>query len=786
MGQSIAYVVGAGGAGGINDGNGSTGGTSTASGGTYSAGGGIGGLGGEDDNTVATLGGTASGGDTNTTGGSSTAVPSGNNGGAGGTGAGGGGAGGAGGTAGGTGPGSAGTAPGGGGGGGAKTEETGGAGAAGRVSFSYTLPAGDTYDETGSGGCILNGLSPVKKLSFLLCTGGAVCNGESTVSTPGNTYDIGSGGAVCGGVSPVNGHTFNNVGSGGVVCGGRGFDPIRTEVIVASANHVYGSPTYFDGVYGEHDYGVTRDNLDDSWVSVTGSYASVTFPLTDMPDNFWHAIKIRVLIRCHRGSFGDLSSLHSVQCFLADGTTALSDELIPDTIYGTIYTYALETDALTSVYKSDWDAATFRITSDEGEAPFYIVDFSIYMTYERTEPTTYDESGSGGVVCNGVSKVSSPSYFTASGGAVCNGAAIAGLSAFTSITGGLTIGGAFTIEGGGVVCGGTAFVTGNLYDEYPTGGVVCGGTNKAGFILIEATTTGAYLWGGSPVAEGPIGYVNWCATTSCGCRVMDFEPTGNLIYSGSSTVVQEKIGTGGLILRGKTKISWNGAGSLDWLIPLGDLRKHPYEIIQGIRTAGTNLYRRNGVFCLPSSQFVSEDESNCLMEADTIAAGQDFSLSFWCRCNNRFIQRCLFVRGNYVPLTTGNWSIKISVGHYGQIVLEAQDIENNRYEMISETTMNDEWWQHVAISVENSVITLFINGEPQDTQIELENILGASNGNSIGVHNGRSFPDCYLQEFRCYNDYQTAEYWLAEYTNFCDYSNFVTVGDSEEYGVSVV
>ncbi|RTK96716.1 MAG: hypothetical protein EKK64_03145, partial [Neisseriaceae bacterium] len=143
-GQTISYTVGSGGTKGTNEGNGGNGGSSTANSGAYTAGGGYGGLGGEDDNTIATLGGTATGGDINTTGGSSTPVASGNNGGKGGDSPNGGtgGIGGVGGLV-----GANGNAPGGGGGGGSKTDSDGGTGASGRVSFSYTIGSSVSYGD---------------------------------------------------------------------------------------------------------------------------------------------------------------------------------------------------------------------------------------------------------------------------------------------------------------------------------------------------------------------------------------------------------------------------------------------------------------------------------------------------------------------------------------------------------------------------------------------------------------------------------------------------------------
>lgn len=134
-GVPIAYVVGIPGTGGDGGANGSAGTASTVAGGTYTANGGTGGLNGDEDNSVDTPGGTASGGTTNETGGDGTGVPSGDDGGAGGTGAGSGGPGGSGGIQSGV-DALDGSAPGGGGGGGAKTEEPGGNGGAGEITFT--------------------------------------------------------------------------------------------------------------------------------------------------------------------------------------------------------------------------------------------------------------------------------------------------------------------------------------------------------------------------------------------------------------------------------------------------------------------------------------------------------------------------------------------------------------------------------------------------------------------------------------------------------------------------
>lgn len=276
-----------------------------------------------------------------------------------------------------------------------------------------------------------------------------------------------------------------------------------------------------------------------------------------------------------------------------------------------------------------------------------------------------------------------------------------------------------------------------------------------------------------------------CEATNCGCVVLDFDVVGTLSIKATATVVQERIGQGFLSIGGKSRVVTNNNGyvGLNWLIPLGSREEDPPELVQNLETAGNELVQAFGVFCLPSSRFTSEDMSNCIIEADTLAANQDFALSFWVRAGVSFNQRCLFARGFYEPLNGGNWSVKISLGHYGQVVLAVRDNAGEQDETISSALVKEHLWKHVAISYSNQVMSLYVDGVFQ-VSLTLENPLPVSNGNSIGVWERSSFPDCWLQEFRCYDSAKEADFFIAEHDNFCDYANFVIVSDRQTAGVS--
>lgn len=351
--------------------------------------------------------------------------------------------------------------------------------------------------------------------------------------------------------------------------------------------------------------------------------------------------------------------------------------------------------------------------------------------------------------------------------------------------GGLLVGSVNGIQGnsqyypqGGLLVGGQP-ATSTPWHDTSTGGLLIGGNTITA--SAESYTGSAKIGGTSNAVFNIVGIT--CDLTHCGCVVMDFEPVGGLSIGGQTTVVKQRIGQGGLSIGGKSIIASGvlGYGSLNWLLPLGDTTDDPKEWIQDLETAGINLYQAPGVFCLPSSKFVANDLSSCMIEKDSIKAGQSFSLSFWCRANNRFKQRALFARGFYDSATGGNWSVKISLGHYGQIVLTLKDSGGKQYETISRTLMAEHLWQHIAISHDMQTVSLYINGVFQRSLTTL-NPLPVSNGNSIGVFENSSWPDCWLQEFRCYNDAKPVDYWVAESRNFCDYDDFLSVGDPVQAG----
>ena len=187
-GQTIAYVVGAGGSAGTYDNDNATAGGNSSVASTYFANGGAKGRGGGvGANSATTAGGTASGGDTNTTGSSGAGRVSSSGGGAGGNSPNGGtgGAGGSGSSV----VGTAGNAPGGGGGGGGKAAN-GAAGAAGRVFFTYTPALSTLYIDP-------SGISSVESLgtSSLLAaiTGSGIDSVESLGTNVLAAYLTGSG-----------------------------------------------------------------------------------------------------------------------------------------------------------------------------------------------------------------------------------------------------------------------------------------------------------------------------------------------------------------------------------------------------------------------------------------------------------------------------------------------------------------------------------------------------------------------------------------------------------------
>jgi len=337
----------------------------------------------------------------------------------------------------------------------------------------------------------------------------------------------------------------------------------------------------------------------------------------------------------------------------------------------------------------------------------------------------------------------------------------------------VALSGSYTIGPGSVV----------LFTEDTEGGLIIGSDNQISN-LFKDDSSGQLRIGGS--GNDVIVYRQiQCESTSCGCSALNFLVLGSLGVKATATVVWERIGQGGLTLKGKTRVVSNNNGyvGLNWLLPLGSREQDPVELVQDLVTAGNELVQDVGVFCLPSSRFTSEDLSNVIMERDTLAVNQAFALSFWVRADNRFKQRCLFSRGFFETLNGGKWSVKISLGHYGQIVLATQDSAGEQDETISDAVITEDRWSHVAISYSKQIMSLYVDGVYQES-LTLENPLPISNGNSIGVWEKSSFPDCWLQEFRCYDSAKSADYFLAEHDNFCDFQNFVIMSGRQTAGVS--
>ena len=378
-GNNVAYSVGSGGAGraadsGINGGNG---GASTCSTFSMTANGGNGGQPGPGNGGS---GGTATGGTTNTTG-STGSNHSGSTGGAGGAAAN---------TAGGGGTGGAaqtnGNAAGGGGGGGNRRGSTSGTGAAGRVQFTYTI-AGNTYNETMSGGANVNGSA--KEANYVYVT--IYPNGD------------GSKGAGWENESAGTTNLYQSI--------DEGFNPAS-----------------------DSDYVVCDEE---------NSY--IFFLLDNMPANFGTANEVRIILRTNSGTKGDYLHWSAAQIIAANEVDAITSSFSMTDGVATITTYDYA-PSINLTNKSAWDGARLKLTTGSGTSnDVKLTAAAIVIAYTATNNNTYNEYPTGGVNVAGDGNISEiEPTFIASGGASCAGSAIIEKVSNISTSGGAILLGSYS------------------------------------------------------------------------------------------------------------------------------------------------------------------------------------------------------------------------------------------------------------------------------------------------------------------------------------------------------
>ena len=154
-------------------------------------------------------------------------------------------------------------------------------------------------------------------------------------------------------------------------------------------------------LYLSIDEGTDSPN-DSDYITTSTASSTATFLLEDMPVNFDTASSVNIKIRCKRsGTKGDIFSINTVQLVESDGSTAITNTAnVAETT--TTATYTLSPTITGGTDKTTWDGARLKIANNggtSGNVTIYAVQ--IEVTHSETGGSSYDETGSGGVVSGG-------------------------------------------------------------------------------------------------------------------------------------------------------------------------------------------------------------------------------------------------------------------------------------------------------------------------------------------------------------------------------------------------
>ncbi len=189
--------------------------------------------------------------------------------------------------------------------------------------------------------------------------------------------------------------------------------------------------------------------------------------------------------------------------------------------------------------------------------------------------------------------------------------------------------------------------------------------------------------------------------------------------------------------------------------------------------------RDMGVFCLYSQYFL--ERQFITLPQDNLQMDQGFSVSLWGKIESFYQQRVFFSRG-FESEDGNEWVFTFGHSFLNQVVASVRTIASNgtekAYNSFGTTWLQRDQFYHFAVSFEPGVgIKLYVNGVLNGSLAVPDFMtIPATNGNYLSRWNNGGFMTGNLQEVRIHPCVRSANWFLAEFENLCDFSFYETAG----------
>jgi len=279
----------------------------------------------------------------------------------------------------------------------------------------------------------------------------------------------------------------------------------------------------------------------------------------------------------------------------------------------------------------------------------------------------------------------------------------------------------------------------------------------------------------------------------CGCIHILLYGSGGAQLNGSATIQQVPERhwiepSGGVAIAGKSPVYIPGEdfGTNMSIWPLQEVASgfaNEYEdIINDLHGTGKGTVpdRISGPFCLYAQDF--KGDSYIQLPDDNVS--RDFAVSFWVNRQDFYKQRALFSRGH----GKNTWVFLLSYSVMGHLLARfnmTDGTDFTSHTAYSVDTLDQDRWYHVAAQWERATGTaeIYINGNlnnSDDSTYEPPNyeLVETTNTGAIAGFQSAGSPDAYMLDVRLHPVIRTAEYWKAEYDNYCD-GSFYSVSNQQ-------
>lgn len=211
----------------------------------------------------------------------------------------------------------------------------------------------------------------------------------------------------------------------------------------------------------------------------------------------------------------------------------------------------------------------------------------------------------------------------------------------------------------------------------------------------------------------------------------------------------------------------------------GEYQDRTRHELDGTGGDGANLEtvptQDEGVFCLPSQHF--DGRQYITLETDGLIPAQDFAVSLWAKIETQFAPRTFYARGcfyfGYDFLNRAD-----AIIHY-----RLSDVATDDDFVTGSTQLSQNTWYHLAASWEPDVgLKVYVNGVLNGSKaIAYDTVLAQSDCALSLTDNGDGYVEGNQQEVRLHPTKRSAAWFLAEYENLCDASNFYSIGEEGQY-----